>query len=83
MLLSSLQALVPDFKILITSRPNLNLDTQFVGVLQIEISATHSDIGKFLEDRMQKDRRLNRLLGKAPDLKRDIVDGIQNKACGM
>lgn len=74
---------MPELKILITSHPNLALDTWFTDVAKIEISATHSDIGKFLEERIRKNRRLNKFLVKEPSLKSDIIDSIQSKAHGM
>ncbi|KAK0726051.1 ankyrin repeat-containing domain protein [Lasiosphaeris hirsuta] len=69
--------------LLITSRLSASLSADLGNDLQMEIRASDSDVKLYLENRVEKEDRLGRLLGTDADLRSTIADRITKNVQGM
>ena len=82
-LCAELQDLPGSTHLLITSRDNPELEDQIRPSTRLEIRASNKDIEMYLEDRIEKAHRLNRLTQKDPELRPLVINTILEKAQGM
>ena len=78
-LLSELQHLQPKLRLLITSRPHINLQDDF----RLDIRAHDTDIERYLVRRIEMMNKLQLNVQRNPGLREAIVQGILLKASGM
>ena len=83
-LLTELRNLQPHLRLLITSRPNVkHLALKFDNVLQLEIRASDSDIKRYLESEIDKERKTESHFKTNPSLRDLLINIILQKAEGM
>jgi hypothetical protein len=82
-LCTRLQNLPGSTHLLITSRHNPELEDQIQPSTRLEIRASNKDIEMYLEDRIEKAHRLNRLTRRDPELRPLVINTILEKAEGM
>lgn len=81
--LDEVMKLLPDIHLLITSRPIPSLDFDLRDAAKIEISAKEADIRKYLDSRINTNRRISSFVRKYPTLKAEITEEVVKKAQGM
>ncbi|KAJ7487066.1 ankyrin repeat domain-containing protein [Mycena latifolia] len=81
--LSYLGALIPQVNIMMTSRPHINLDSQFPTLKTIEVYATGDDIHRYLDTQIQNSARLSKHVHTRPELKDEIQSKIGESSQGM
>ncbi|KAJ7688184.1 ankyrin repeat-containing domain protein [Mycena rosella] len=81
--LKHLATLVPQIKILLTSRPHINLDSYFPNLKIIEIQATEKDIHRYLDIQIQDSVRLSKHIRTRPELAGEIQAKITGNSKGM
>ncbi|KAJ7487011.1 ankyrin repeat-containing domain protein [Mycena latifolia] len=81
--LNYLGALIPQVNIMMTSRPHINLDSQFPTLKIIEVYATRDDIHRYLDTQIQNSVRLSRHVHTRPELKDEIQFKIGENSKGM
>lgn len=67
----------------VTSRPHVDLKSEFSNISRIDIWASNSDIKAYLISEINKNSRLTMFTAKDPQLKEDIINNINGKAGGM
>src|SRR5689334_10919705 len=72
-----------DIRLLLTSRPILDLQGRFSRLCRIDITAHESDIRAYLESEIDKDERMQRYTSKDSNLREDIIRNLQVMAEGM
>ncbi|TEB26981.1 hypothetical protein FA13DRAFT_987346 [Coprinellus micaceus] len=72
-----------DANILVTSRPLEPYASYAPKALWVPIQARTEDIGKLVEDRIQRNPRLKAILQGKPDLVKKLSDSIKEKSQGM
>ncbi|KAJ7444186.1 ankyrin repeat domain-containing protein [Mycena latifolia] len=70
--LNYLVALIPPVNVMMTSRPHINLDSQFSTLKTIEVYATGDDIYRYLDTQIQNSVRLSKHVRTRPELKDEI-----------
>lgn len=70
-------------RILITSRPSLELQEKFTNVCRLDIFANSSDIQSYLKDEIERNSRLSKLIKTDPELEADIMKTLVEEAAGM
>ncbi|KAL8719944.1 MAG: hypothetical protein Q9225_003121 [Loekoesia sp. 1 TL-2023] len=83
MLLEDLRKLLPDIRLLFTSRHQYDLEHEFDCFPRIEIRASDGDISSYLKDRITEEPRLNRHVQGDPTLLDAILETIVKNANGM
>ncbi|KAJ7435630.1 hypothetical protein FB451DRAFT_1379315 [Mycena latifolia] len=73
----------PKVNIMMTSRPHINLDSQFPNLKTIEIRATEDDIQKYVDAQIQNSARLSKHIHTCPELCNEIQAKIGENAKGM
>ncbi|KAJ7483618.1 ankyrin repeat-containing domain protein [Mycena latifolia] len=73
----------PKVNIMMTSRPHINLDSQFPNLKTIEIHATEDDIHKYVDTQIQNSVRLSKHIHTRPELCNEIQATIGENAKGM
>ncbi|KAB5560309.1 ankyrin repeat-containing domain protein [Coniochaeta sp. 2T2.1] len=81
--LRSISQLERIIRLLVTSRPVLDLQGRFSCLCRIDIAAHESDIRAYLESAIDGDESMQRFTSKDPNLKEDIVNSLQVMADGM
>ncbi|KAJ7444216.1 ankyrin repeat domain-containing protein [Mycena latifolia] len=81
--LKYLGTLGPKVNIMMTSRPHINLDSQFPHLKTIEICATEDDIHKYVDAQIQNSARLSKHIHTRPELCNEIQAKIGENAKGM
>ncbi|KAJ7435640.1 hypothetical protein FB451DRAFT_1109266, partial [Mycena latifolia] len=81
--LKYLVTLGPKVNIMMTSRPHINLDSQFPNLKTIEIRATEDDIHKYVDAQIQNSARLSKHIHTRPELCSEIQAKIGENAKGM
>ncbi|KAJ7444213.1 ankyrin repeat domain-containing protein [Mycena latifolia] len=81
--LKYLGTLGPKVNIMMTSRPHINLDSQFPHLKTIEICATEDDIHKYVDAQIQNSARLSKHIHTRPELCNEIHAKIGENAKGM
>ncbi|MCJ1402435.1 hypothetical protein MMC11_005655 [Xylographa trunciseda] len=82
-LMDGVRSLPRNANLLITSRHNRTIETEFEGTRTLEINATDSDITRYVLARIQCEHRLARHVRTHPALQQSIVNGILRGAKGM
>jgi hypothetical protein len=81
--LAEIQKLQPTIHLLITSRHISTIEREFEKAARVEIRASHEDVRRYLEGRIESKGRLARLVKADPTLQATIVNTIAEKAEGM
>ncbi|KAJ7483613.1 ankyrin repeat domain-containing protein [Mycena latifolia] len=81
--LKYLGTLGPKVNIMMTSRPHINVDSQFPNLKTIEICATEDDIHKYVDTQIQNSVRLSKHICTRPELCNEIQATIGENAKGM
>ncbi|KAF8139254.1 ankyrin repeat-containing domain protein [Mycena galopus ATCC 62051] len=82
-LLRNLRNLGPPVRLMLTSRPHINIDHIFPNIECLEVRANEEDIRKYLEGQIQESDRLSRHIQKSPTLRELIEDKIVKRSDGM
>lgn len=82
-LVSALQALGENNRLLITSRTSTNFESFFKDVARIDITARDEDVRLYLETKIPKHSRLAKHIQADPKLQNDIITSIAQSAQGM
>ncbi|WYZ35404.1 hypothetical protein EsH8_X_000051 [Colletotrichum jinshuiense] len=82
-LVSALQALGDNVRLLLTSRTSTNFEGFFKDAVRIEITAKDEDVRLYLERRIPKHSRLAKHIRADPKLQDDIITSIAESAQGM
>lgn len=82
-LLPWLQQLEGSSRLLLTSRPNIDLHDKFKSLSRISIRAAESDIEIYIRHVLKTSHRLSNHLAKDPALEVDLVTSVSQKAAGM
>ncbi|MCJ1378973.1 hypothetical protein MMC17_002072 [Xylographa soralifera] len=82
-LLHELRSLPRNVNVLITSRHNSAIATEFKGTMTLEVNAADSDITRYVLARIQREHRLARHVKADPVLQQTIVTEIVGRAKGM
>ena len=72
-----------DIRLLVTSRPILDLQGWFSRLCRIDITAHKSDIRAYLESKIANDPEMQRYTSRDPNLGEDIVKNLLTMADGM
>ena len=78
-----LKSLEPHVRLLVTSRPYLNLESEIPNLSRLDIAAHYSDIRTYAESEMKTYKRMSLFFAKDPGLKTRIIDTLNEKADGM
>jgi hypothetical protein len=82
--LAELQKLGPSLYLLVTSRFSSTIEHEFKDVARVEIIASDKDIETYVDGRIDKNSSgLARHVRKYPNLRKDIVSTVIEKAKGM
>jgi hypothetical protein len=81
--LSEILKLQPSIRLLVTSRHILTIEREFEKAARIEILANDEDVRKYVEGRIETERRLSRHIKADPTLQDTIISTIVEKAKGM
>ena len=81
--LAGIQKLQPNIRLLVTSRRLLNIEHEFGRSIRLEIRATNEDITRYLDDRIQEEKRLRKHVKGDPFLHNTIVNTIVGNSQGM
>ncbi|KAJ6537649.1 ankyrin repeat-containing domain protein [Mycena capillaripes] len=82
-LLAKLGMLETTVNILLTSRPNVNIDTVFSTVTSLQVQAAESDLRQYVEARIRESPRLAKHLRASPKLGVEIEEVILRRSEGM
>lgn len=82
-LITELQSLASNVRLMITSRPLPIIEELFRSATQLEIRATNGDVRKYLEHRMLHERRLVHHIKCDPILQMNIVEKVTASTRGM
>jgi hypothetical protein len=82
-LIAELQRLPPTTYLLVTSRHVPSIESELNQSRRLEIRASDMDVRVYLEDRIEKERRLKQHIQADPSLRNTIIDTIVEKAQGM
>ncbi|KAF8857794.1 hypothetical protein BDZ45DRAFT_550651, partial [Acephala macrosclerotiorum] len=83
-LLKELQILEPFMRLMVISRPHINVVNHFPSSNRLVVVATKHDIQRYVEIRISDDtRHLARILEGHPVLQKSIVEAVVNKANGV
>jgi len=82
-LIAELQRLPSTTNLLITSRHVPNIESELNQPRRLEIRASDMDVRTYLEDRIERESRLKRLVQEDPSLRNTIIDTIVEKVQGM
>jgi hypothetical protein len=83
-LLKELRILEPFMKLMVTSRPHINVTNYFPGSKRLVVLATKHDIQRYVEIRISDDtRHLAQVVEGCPVLQKSIVEAVVNKANGV
>ena len=67
----------------ITSRPHIQLTSDFDNLSQINITARNSDVISYLEAKIDSNKHMSYFVAQDSNLKNDIINSISEKAAGM
>ena len=81
--LQELKRLQPFIRLFVTSRPNSVIEQEFEKAIHLKIHAHDSDVRRYLEQTIVRNRRLRRRVEKDPALQGDIINTIIKKSKGM
>ncbi|KAJ4290853.1 hypothetical protein N0V90_010048 [Kalmusia sp. IMI 367209] len=81
--LAELRQLQPSVNLMITSRPTLVIESELPGAARLDIQANDRDIRRYLKGRIEKERRLRRLLTSDLALQGSVVETIVQNSRGM
>ncbi|PGH23009.1 hypothetical protein AJ80_02924 [Polytolypa hystricis UAMH7299] len=81
--LTEVNSLGPNVKLMLTSRPHIDIAAVIINALQLEIHANDTDIRYYLEGRVPQIPRLTRLIDGRHDLRNMIIDTIAKRCKGM
>lgn len=70
-------------RLFITSRPNVDLQGRLSNLTRVDIVANKHDVKTYLLSEIETNKRMRLFTTKDPNLKMDIVHGLQVKAQGM
>ena len=82
-LLDELRSLPPNTNVLVTSRHNSSIATEFHGTTTLEIDATNSDITRYILAHIKREHRLARHVKTDSVLQQSIVSEIVGRVKGM
>ncbi len=82
-LLDRLLDLVPDIRLLVTSRHIASIESRFRSECRVEISANEEDIKAFVLTYIERTDQLRELLEGSNDLHNTIIDSVLQKTGGM
>ena len=82
-LLSVLQKLPSSVHLLITSRPDAFVETEFAGAVSLRIYAHEDDVHQYLTARINNEPLLKRHVTADPSLRSQIVSKVAGKTQGM
>jgi len=72
---------LPNLHLLVTSRPHVDINSEFNSLVQLDIRAANRDMEVFIRGRLDEHRNLKRYVDE--DFKEALVDKIVNKSEGM
>ena len=81
--LTEIQKLQPSVNLLVTSRHISAIEHEFEKATSVEIHARNEDVRRYVEDRIERERRLARHVKDDPALRETIINSIVEKARGM
>lgn len=81
--LAQLRSLLPNVRLLVTSRHIASLDQAFDASTRLEIRANDEDVATYLQLRIEEQALLRSHIKADPNLKDTIIDTIIDKANGM
>ena len=81
--LTEIRKLQPNVNLLVTSRHISTIEREFEKQARVEIRASDDDARRYLESRVERERRLQCLIGEDLGLQGTIVNTIVEKAKGM
>jgi hypothetical protein len=70
-------------KLMVTSRPHVNVESELGGVRLLEVLASTDDVQRYLDERVSGTPRLAHIVGNDVVLQKTIVDTIIEKIQGM
>lgn len=79
----SLRELPDTYRIFVTSRPHLGMETLLGSLAKLEISPPKSDIKAFVRSKFSTSTRLRHLLGQNECLKEKFADALVDRSSGM
>ena len=82
-LLLSMRKLEPLIWIFVTTRLHVDLREYLPSVCRLQIQANRSDLERYLRFKIHSNKRLREFSTDAPELEREILTGIIEKADGM
>ncbi|KAH0562324.1 hypothetical protein GP486_002978 [Trichoglossum hirsutum] len=82
-LIAEIRKLDPIVRLLVTSRRISTIEREFKEAACVEIRASDGDVKRYLESRIDRERRLLRHVKADPDLRDTIIDTVAEKAKGM
>ena len=82
-LLTELRAIQPRTHLMITSRPHVDITSDFPESIQLEIRATDDDVRCYIDARMAGDRDLAMLLKGHTSLQNKMREVVADNASGM
>ena len=72
---------LPNLHLLVTSRPYVDINSEFNKLVQLDIRAANRDMEVFIRGRLDENQNLKRYVDE--DFKEALVDKIVNKSKGM
>ena len=81
--LAELQRLLPDIRLLVTSRHSVSIENAFENDARLEIRANDEDVERYLRGRIRKEPRLLPHVKTDPTLEQQIITIIIDRAQGM
>ena len=81
--LTEIRKLQPNVNLLIASRHISTIEREFENQARVEIRASDDDVRRYLESRIERERRLQCLVGEDMGLQGTIINTIVEKAKGM
>ncbi|KAJ7036681.1 hypothetical protein C8F04DRAFT_877461, partial [Mycena alexandri] len=82
-LLHNLWNLGPPVRLMLTSRPHINIDHIILNIESLDVRANEEDIHKYLVEQIQESDRLSRHIQKSPILRDLIEDKIVKRSDGI
>jgi hypothetical protein len=81
--IAEIRKLHPIVHLMVTSRDISTIEREFEAAARVEIRAIDSDVRRYLESRIGRERRLLRHVKADPDLHETIINTVVEKAKGM
>jgi hypothetical protein len=82
-LLRHLSSLAPSVRLMLTSRPHINIKHVMADFETLEIRATEDDIRRYVDAQILKSARLSSHLSNRPELRGEIESNIVQRSGGM